>query len=131
VGDFDVVVGAGTLRGGGADVVQFPHAWTDAGVTVEAPFTGAHLLHLAAAGCVLNDVFREAARLGVAVRGVRVTAFGGFDTETWRSTGIGYVVDVDSPASAGELNTLLEAVDAVAEIPKSIRAGASVERVRG
>jgi hypothetical protein len=38
--------------------------------------------------------------------------------------------DVDGPASAGELNTLLEAVDAVAEIPKSIRAGASVERLR-
>ena len=47
--------------------------------------------------------------------------------ETWESTGIGYVVDVDSPASAGELDTLLEAVDSVAEIPKSI-AGATAER---
>jgi hypothetical protein len=39
------------------------------------------------------------------------------------------VVDVDSPASAGELDALLEAADSVAEIPKSIRAGAPVERI--
>ena len=96
---------------------------------METSFTGAHLLHLAVAGCVLNDVFREAERLGVIVYGVRVTASGGFNTETWESTGIGYVVDVDSPASAGELDALLEAVDSVAEIPKSIRAGAPVERM--
>ena len=86
-------------------------------------------MHLAVAGYVLNDVFREAERLGVIVYGVRVTASGGFNTETWESTGIGYVVDVDSPASAGELDALLEAVDSVAEIPKSIRAGAPVERM--
>jgi hypothetical protein len=45
-------------------------------------------------------------------------------------TGISYVVDVDSPASGDEQNALLEAVDSVAEIPKSIRVGTSVERVR-
>ena len=95
---------------------------------METSFTGAHLLHLAAAGCVLNDVFREAEQLGVIVHGVRVTASGGFNTETWESTGIAYKVDVDSPASPGELGTLLEVVDSVAEIPKSIRAGATVQR---
>jgi hypothetical protein len=129
MGEFDVVVGAGTLRSVGDDVVRFPHRWTSEGVTVEASFTGAHLLHLAAAGCVLNDVFREAERLGVIVHGVRVTASGGFNTQTWESTGIGYGIDVDSPASVGELDALLEAVDSVAEIPKSIRAGATVERI--
>jgi hypothetical protein len=130
MGDFEVVVAAGVLSSVSHDAVRFSHRWTADGVTVETAFTGAHLLHLAAAGCVLNDVYREADRLGVAVRGVRVTASGGFDTDTWRSTGIGYVVDIDSPASAQELDALLEAVDAVAEIPKSIRAGATVERVR-
>ena len=130
MGEFAVVVGAGTLRGAGSDVVRFPHRWAPEGVTVEASFTGAHLLHLAAAGCVLNDVFREAERLGVSVEGVRVTASGGFNTETWESTGIGYVVDVDTPASVDELDALLDAVDSVAEIPKSIRAGAPVDRVR-
>src|ERR1700709_937081 len=103
---FEVVVGAGTLRaddGNSAAVVAFPHAWTKEGVTVEADFTGAHLLHLAAAGCVLNDVYREAAGLGIDVDGVRVSAIGGFDTDTWESTGISYAVDVRSPASAEEV----------------------------
>jgi hypothetical protein len=40
------------------------------------------------------------------------------------------VVDVDTTASAEELSVLLDVVDSVAEIPKSIRAGASVARVR-
>jgi anti-sigma factor RsiW len=58
-----------------------------------------------------------------------VAASGDFDPKTWKSTGIEYVVEVDSPASADELADLLDVVDAVAEIPKSIRAGASVERL--
>ena len=58
------------------------------GVTVEADFTGGHLLDLAAAGCVLNDVYREAAELGIEVKGVRVCAAGGSDADTWTSTGI-------------------------------------------
>ncbi|MEU2348764.1 OsmC family protein [Modestobacter sp. NPDC049651] len=126
-----VVVGSGTLRSAAADAVQFPHRWTPGGVTVEATFTGAHLLHLAAAGCVLNDVHREAGRLGIAVDGVRVTAAGGFDPGTWASTGIEYAVDVDSPASAAQVADLLAAVDAVAEIPRALRAGTSVTRAGG
>ncbi len=83
MGEFAVVVGAGTLRSGAAGAVLFPHRWTPDGVTVEAAFTGAHLLHLAAAGCVLNDVHRVAERLGVAVDGVRVAAAGQLDPATW------------------------------------------------
>ncbi|HEY3926049.1 MAG TPA: OsmC family protein [Acidothermaceae bacterium] len=129
MGDFDVVVGAGSFRSTAPDAVHFPHRWTRAGVTVETAFTGAHLLHLAAAGCVLNDVYREAERLDVPLDGVRVTAAGGFDTDTWESTGIEYVVDLDSSASQADLDAVLEAADSTAEIPKSIRAGASVRRV--
>jgi hypothetical protein len=128
VSNSEVAVGAGTLRSSAADAVSFPHRWTPAGVTVEAAFTGAHLLHLAAAGCVLNDVYREAERLGLSVRGVRVTASGGFDADTWRSTGIVYAVEVDAQCSQQELDRLLATVDAVAEIPKAIRAGTTVER---
>ena len=130
MGDFEVVVGAGTLRNTAADAVSFPHRWTAEGVTVDAAFTGAHLLHLAAAGCVLNDVYREAGTSGIAVLGVRVSASGAFNTETWQSTGIGYAVELDTTASAAEIDELLRLVDSVAEIPKSIRAGASVDRVR-
>ena len=56
---FEVVVGAGSLSSTSDEAIHFSHRWTPEGVTVEAPFTGAHLLHLAAAGCVLNDLYRE------------------------------------------------------------------------
>lgn len=125
---FEVVVGAGTFRSAASDAVHFPHRWTAEGVTVEAAFTGAHLLHLAAAGCVLNDIYREAIDLGIQIDGVRVTASGGFDTQAWSSTGITYRAEVDSPTSPEAVAQLLDRVDAVAEIPRAIRAGAPVER---
>jgi uncharacterized OsmC-like protein len=126
---FEVTVGAGTMMSSSDAAVLFPHRWSAGGVTVEGDFTGGHLLNLAAAGCVLNDVYREAAGLGIGLSGVRVTAAGGFDTTTWQSTGIDYSVEVSSDASADQLAHLLEVVDQVAEIPQAIRAGASVRRV--
>jgi uncharacterized OsmC-like protein len=126
---FEVTVGAGIMMSADGAAVRFPHRWTPGGVTVEADFTGAHLLHLAAAGCILNDVYREAAALGIGLNGVRVTAAGGFDTSTWQSMGIDYSVEVSSDAPADQLAQLLELVDQVAEIPQAIRAGAAVQRV--
>ncbi len=126
---FEVVAGAGSMMSADGAAVRFPHRWTPGGVTVEADFTGGHLLHLAAAGCVLNDVYREAAALGIGLHGVRVTAAGGFDAATWQSTGIDYSVEVSSDAPAGQLAQLLQVVDEVAEIPQAIRAGASVRRI--
>jgi len=109
--------------------VRFPHRWTPGGVTVEADFTGGHLLHLAAAGCVLNDLYREAAALGIELTGARVTAAGGFDPATWQSPGIDYSAEVSSDAPADQLDHLVQVVDQVAEIPRAIRAGAVVRRV--
>ncbi|GAA3295481.1 OsmC family protein [Dactylosporangium vinaceum] len=126
--DFSVTVAAGSLRSSSGQAVAFPHRWTPEGVTVDAEFTGAHLLHLAAAGCVLNDLYREAQTLGVHLDGVRVTAAGGFDPGTWSSTGITYRVDLDTPAPTEDRERLLQRVDEVAEIPRAIRAGAAVER---
>jgi uncharacterized OsmC-like protein len=124
---FDVAVGAGTLRHE-TGRTSFAHRWTPEGVTVDAEFTGGHVLNLAVAGCVLNDVYREADRLGIPINGVRVRASGSFNTETWSSTGITYSVEVDTPAPEDDLEALLGTVDSVAEIPKAIRAGATVER---
>jgi uncharacterized OsmC-like protein len=121
-------VGAGSLRSTAGRAVHFPHRWTSEGVTIEADFTGAHLFHLAAAGCVLNDVYREAAALGVDVSGVRVVSAGEFD-DGWTSTGVTYSVELDSAASAEALAGVLDVVDKVAEIPRAIRAGAPVRRV--
>ncbi|MFQ6172358.1 OsmC family protein [Oryzobacter sp. R7] len=119
---------SGSLRLG--EGVVLDHAWTDEGV-VAAPVTnGAQVLHLSVALCVLNDTHREAARLGVHVAGVAVDADGGFDDE-WRSTGIAYEVTVDPRTAPEDVARLLAAVDAVAEIPRAIRAGGPVTRVDG
>ena len=66
---FEVAVSAGKMIPAPGAGVRFPHRWTPGGVAVEADFTGGHLLHLAAAGCVLNDVYREAAALGIELKG--------------------------------------------------------------
>ncbi|MFE0465297.1 OsmC family protein [Kitasatospora sp. NPDC058965] len=129
MGEFEVVVGAGSLRSAGDGAVTLPHRWTADGVSVRTEFTGAHLLHLSAAGCVLNDLYREAVALGIELAGVRVTASGGFDPADWSSTGIRYAVELDSAAPAAALTRLLQQVDEVAEIPRTLRAGAPVHRV--
>ena len=77
----------------------------------------------------LRTLRPKLAALGVELNGVRVTASGGFDTATWQSTGIGYDVQVRSDAPAGQVAHLMEVVDEVAEIPRAIRAGATVRRV--
>lgn len=122
---FGVRASAGSLRAGAG--VTLPHTWTEEGVVADPATNGAQVLHLAVALCVLNDTYREAARLGVPVAGVAVTADGGFD-DAWASTGIGYAVELDSPADPEQIAALHRVVDDVAEIPKALRAGAGVRR---
>ena len=125
--DYPVAVAAGSLRYTVRADLAMPHRWTDAGVVAETQFTGAHLLHLAAAACVLNDLFREADARGIRLDGVRVAASGGFDDD-WRSTGISYQVEVDSPADAQDLAELVRHVDDIAEIPRALQSGIAVRR---
>jgi uncharacterized OsmC-like protein len=127
-GRFAVVLGTGSFRSTAEGAVCFPHEWTVEGVSVSAAFTGAHLLHVAAAGCVLNDLYREAVARDIRLNGVRVAADGDFDTERWTSTGVEYTVRLDSPADAAALAELIAVVDAVAEIPRAMRAGIEVRR---
>jgi len=126
--EVEVAVSAGSLRPGASGGVVMPHAWTPGGVVVESAFTGAHLLLLAPAGCVLNDVYREAAALEIDIDGVLVRASGALDTTTWESTGVSYHVEVDSPANGEVIDELLGVVEDVAEIPKTLRAGTTVVR---
>lgn len=127
--DFQVTVWAGVLRPERDSFTSMPHRWTDGGVAIEAPFTGAHLLHLAAAGCVLNDLYREATAMGIELDGARVRARGGFDATSWSSTGIVYDVQLESNASPDDLQHLLARVDEVAEIPRALRSGTTVQRL--
>ena len=127
---FTVTVSAGSLRADPEGALVLPHAWTDHGVVTDAVSTGAtgaHVLHLAVALCVLNDTFREGRQLDIPVEGVRVVASGGFDDD-WGSTGITYSVEVDSGAAPADVDRLVALVDEVAEIPRAIRAGAGVRR---
>ncbi len=108
---------------------MFDHAWSVEGVLVTPVGNGAQVLHLSVALCVLNDTYREAARLVIGVDGFAVEAEGGFD-EAWCSTGIEYVVTVDTRASTREVTRLSAVVDEVTEIPRAIRAGAPATRRR-
>ena len=129
--DFPVVLSAGSMKGDEAHGWLIPHVWTEGGVLVQAAPNGAGVLHVAVALCVLNDLFREGEALGVPVQGVRVGARGSFDNESWVSTGITYDVDVDSTAPDDTVAKLVARVDEVAEIPRVLRAGMSVERDDG
>jgi uncharacterized OsmC-like protein len=100
-------------------------------VVVQAAPNGAGVLHVAVALCVLNDIYREARDRGVDVAGVRVSARGEFDQESWQSTGVTYAVEIESPSSAADVSELIAHVDAVAEIPRALRAGMTVERRDG
>jgi hypothetical protein len=122
------VLTAGTMRADPANGWLVPHRWTDAGVVIQTVPNGAGVLHVAVALCVLNDIFREAIDLDVGVAGVKVSARGEFDEETWQSQGVTYAVEVDSSADTDAVAALLAHVDAVAEVPRALRAGMTVER---
>jgi uncharacterized OsmC-like protein len=126
-----VTLAAGSLMADAADGWVIPHVWTERGVVVRAAPNGAGVLHVAVALCVLNDIFREGEALGVPVQGVRVAARGVFDTESWVSTGITYTVEVDSTASAETVAKVVARAEEIAEIPRVLRAGMSVERQDG
>ncbi|MBJ7594123.1 MAG: OsmC family protein [Candidatus Dormibacteraeota bacterium] len=90
-------------------------------------FNGGQLLHLAVAGCVSNDLFREAARSGITLSRVVVIVDGDFEGDPPVSTGITYQVDVEGDASTEDLDALVRHVDEIAEIPNSLRRGTAVK----
>lgn len=111
----------------GPVVVEFRngHTGQQHAFTIEE-FTGGHVLHLAIAGCVSNDLFREAKARGIRLTRVKVTAAGGFDGDPCRSTGVTYDVEVEGDASVADLEDLVSRVESLAEIPSALRHGAVV-----
>ena len=89
-------------------------------------FNGGELLHLAVAGCVSNDLFREARALELRLTRVVITARGEFTGSPQVSGGVGYSVEVWGDAPAAALRELVARVDAIAEIPNSLRRGTAV-----
>jgi putative redox protein len=92
-------------------------------------FNGGQLLNLAVAGCMSNDLFREASKRGIVLRRVAVRVRADYVGDPAVSTPIEVDVEVDGDASRDELAALVEHVDRIAEIPNSLRAGTAVRLV--
>jgi putative redox protein len=102
--------------------VVLQHHRTD-GIQIEAqPLSGGHLLHLAVAGCIFNDLYHLAAERGIRLTDVRVAATGDFEgEEPTVSTGVTYQVAVSGEASEEQLRELVSEVDRIASIPDVLR----------
>jgi putative redox protein len=81
-------------------------------------FNGGQLLYLAIAGCISNDLFREASAAGIDLQRVRVLARGDFSGDPAVSAPIEYEVELSGDASAEALRELAARVDEIAEIPE-------------
>jgi organic hydroperoxide reductase OsmC/OhrA len=87
---------------------------------------GGEFLMLALATCYCNDLYREAARRGIALTAVDVQASADFDGVGLAARNVHYRASVQSPASAQEIDALLRDTDAVAEVHNTLRAGVPV-----
>jgi organic hydroperoxide reductase OsmC/OhrA len=90
---------------------------------------GGEFLMLALATCYCNDIYREAARMGIEVSSVEVEATAEFTGIGLAASNIRYGARIASTATDEQIATLLEDTDAVAEIQNTVRAGASVTRL--
>jgi uncharacterized OsmC-like protein len=89
-------------------------------------FNGGQLLYLAIAGCVSNDLFREAQARGITLHRVVVRVHGDFEGDPAVSTPVTYAVEVAGDAPEAQLRALVAHVDRIAEIPNSLRRGTAV-----
>ena len=88
---------------------------------------GGELLFLALATCYCNDVYREAAALGVDVRGVEVEVEGAFGGPGEPATDVIYRARITAAGvPEADVVRLAERTDTVAEVHNTLRAGAAV-----
>ena len=87
---------------------------------------GGEMLFLALATCYCNDVYREAARAGLRIDRVEVTARGQFGGRGEPARAVSYEVRVESPEAPERIATLLETTDQVAEVQNTLRQGVAV-----
>jgi uncharacterized OsmC-like protein len=106
-------------------VVLDHHRTKRAAIDMEM-LSGGHLLHLAIAGCLFNDILREAPLRGIPIDHLAVSADGDFDERG--STGVRYQILIHSAADRTEVERLVAEVEADATIPKALRSGGPVER---
>jgi organic hydroperoxide reductase OsmC/OhrA len=87
---------------------------------------GGEFLMLALATCYCNDLYREAARLGIPIGSIDVEASAEFPGIGLAATNVVYRAKVSSPAAPAEIAELLRVTDAVAEVHNTVRTGVPV-----
>jgi uncharacterized OsmC-like protein len=90
-------------------------------------FSGGQLLYMAIAACWSNDLYREAATMGVDLDGVEITVDGDFPARGSGSTPITVDLVVTSSAPEERVRELITEVERVAEIPRAIRDATPIE----
>ncbi len=81
---------------------------------------------LALAGCYCNDIFREAAKLGMAIKSVQVDVQADWGGEPVRAQNVTYSTRIEAEAREADILALIEQTDRVAEIHNSLRSGTPV-----
>jgi len=90
-------------------------------------FNGGELLLLAIGGCYCNDLFREAAKLGMVIKSVQVDVQADWGGDPVRAQNVTYSTRIEAEASVTAILALIEQTDRVAEIPNSLRYGTAVK----
>jgi putative redox protein len=90
-------------------------------------FNGGQLMYASIAACVSNDLYREAATMGIHLTRVALTVDGDFPARGEPSTPITVDVELEGDADDARLAELLDLVDRIAEIPNSMRTTTPIE----
>lgn len=83
---------------------------------------GGELLFLALATCYCNDIYREAAKRGIAVEFVEVDVEGRFGAEGEPAMHVTYRAKVVAHATDADIRELMRHTDTLAEIQNTLRA---------
>ena len=129
MGDFEAEISVAPAGGEAVSPAAFivDHHLVERAELRAASLSGGHLMHLAVAGCLFNDILRAARARGIEVDELRVSADGGFEGDPLASTGITYEVDLAADAPDEVLRALVAECEAKAAIPYTLREGTAVE----
>jgi hypothetical protein len=89
--------------------------------------SGGHVLHLALAQCVFNNVLRIAKERGVAVGDLLVTADGDFNADGTASTGIDCAIELSGAADQASLTAIAQGGFDDSSVAAILRHGCPVE----
>ncbi|TFW32937.1 OsmC family protein [Massilia horti] len=129
-------ISAHVLNGSSEHEVRLSTAGTEQHLAVSAKaagrgsaVNGGEFLMAALATCYCNDLYREAARLGIAINGCEVIATAQFNGVGLAAESVVYSAKVDSSAAPEQIELLLAETDRMAEVHNTLRAGCPVQRV--